>query len=97
MNEALLSGMPVFMTDISPNSAVLPKEWLAKSLNQGYFMTKTKVPLYSPVPQNLAQAIDQYINLDNKLDQKQKAVEIGQQFIPQNLKQQYIDLFNSVL
>ena len=40
MNEALMSGLPVFMTDISPNNYVLPKEWLANSEKTGTLRTR---------------------------------------------------------
>jgi DNA polymerase I-like protein with 3'-5' exonuclease and polymerase domains len=31
MNEALLSGLPVIMTDVSPNNTILPPEWLVEA------------------------------------------------------------------
>lgn len=97
MNEALLSGMPVFMTDISPNNNVLPKEWLAKSLNFGSFMTKTKTTLYEAVPQLLAQTIDNYINTKDKLAIKEQAFSIGNTFSVEELKPRYLELFNNML
>ena len=74
MNEALLSGIPVFMTNVAPNNEVLPKEWLVKSLNCGSFMAKTKINLYETVPQIFAQAIDNYVTSADKQKEKEKAV-----------------------
>jgi len=34
MNEALLSGLPVIMTNISPNNTILPLEWLVEASAQ---------------------------------------------------------------
>ena len=46
MNEALLSGLPVFMTDISPNNKVLPKEWLVPSQKITEFKARTMIVVY---------------------------------------------------
>ena len=40
MNEALMSALPVFMTNISPNNAILPPKWLAESKQIDTFRTK---------------------------------------------------------
>ena len=37
MNEALISGLPVFMTNVSPNNHVLPEKWLVDSDIVGKF------------------------------------------------------------
>lgn len=94
MNEALMSGLPVFMTDISPNNDILPKEWLVQSEQIGMVNTKKPVPVYEGHPKLLARKIDDYINDQNKLEQKQKAFEIAlNNFDPKILKPKYLEIF----
>lgn len=79
MNEALCSGLPVIMTDISPNNKVLPKEWLVKARVKMQFMTRTMIDCYMSDLADLAERIDQFaVMAQGSLDeQKQKAFEIG--------------------
>ena len=95
MNEALLSALPVFMTDISPNNAVLPKDWLAESTKIGSFRTKSMVDIYNVAPDKFANVIDKYIKNNNKKEIKEKALSIGlENFSVGNLKQKYLDIIN---
>lgn len=97
MNEALLSALPVFMTNISPNDYILPLEWLVRSEDIGTIRTKTRVQLYEANPKALANLIDTYIKSKNKNEQKQKAFEIGfNNFAPENLKQKYLDIISQI-
>ena len=45
MNEALLSGLPVFMTNVSPNNQILPQDWLVESDSIGTIRTKVRINL----------------------------------------------------
>lgn len=93
MNEALLSGLPVFMTDISPNNTILPKEWLVKSTKINEFKARTEIDVYEANPEMLAELIDNYIDSSNKLDQKQKAFDLGyNNFSTDVLKDKYLDI-----
>ena len=93
MNEALLSGLPVFMTDISPNYTILPKSWLVPSKKIDEFKARTMIDVYEANPEALAKLIDDYVNDANKIEQKQKAFEIGMNnFATENLKQKYLDI-----
>jgi hypothetical protein len=95
MNEALLSALPVFMTDISPNDHILPKEWLIKSSSLGTFRTKVRIELFEANPRELAYSVDNYINDKNKNIQKQNAFNIGyKNFAPENLKDSYLDFIS---
>ena len=97
MNEALMSGMPVFMTDISPNNLILPKEWLAKSEFVKEFMTRVGIQLYAADPRGLAKILDKYFAKKDLSDDKEKAFNLGyENFSSDILKQKYIDLINSV-
>lgn len=96
MNEALMSGMPVFMTDISPNNFILPQEWLAKSTKIGSFMTRTEIDIHSASPKDLARVVDEYLNQKDLSKDKAKAFEIGyDNFSPEKLHNIYNDLLNS--
>ena len=95
MNEALLSGLPVFMTDISPNNSILPKEWLIPSHEYGYIKTKARVLMFQVNIKELAGSIDDYINSNGKLQQKERAYQIGyENFSPDVLGNKYEVIFN---
>jgi glycosyltransferase involved in cell wall biosynthesis len=93
MNEALMSGLPVFMTDISPNNKVLPKEWLASATKNSDFMARTKIDVYEVDSKELAKVVDDYVNNKNKIDLKLKAFEIAHNnYSVDNLYNKYIDV-----
>ena len=93
MNEALLSGLPVFMTDISPNNTILPSQWLVSSKKIDQFKARTMIDVYSADPEMLAKVIDDYVNSPNMTEQKEQAFEIGiSNFAVDNLKQKYLDI-----
>ena len=95
MNEALISGLPVFMTDISPNNLILPSQWLIPSEKIGSFKTKTMVDLYSPNLDKFASLIDDYVKNSNKVDSKQQAIDLGfSHFSVENLKDKYLEIIN---
>ena len=92
MNEALVSGLPVFMTDISPNNQILPSDWLVSSSKVSTLMTRVKLDVYEADVKELAKKIDLYINSDKRL-QKEKALTIGfENFDPSILKDQYLEI-----
>lgn len=97
MNESLLSALPVFMTNISPNNKVLPENWLTNAKIVDQFRAKTMIDVYEADPELLANLIDNYVGLsdDQKDEQKQRAFEIGyNNFAPEKLINSYIDLIN---
>jgi glycosyltransferase involved in cell wall biosynthesis len=97
MNEALMSALPVFMTDISPNNLILPKEWMFKAVSLGLLSSKTKVELYSAAPNTIAMYIDSYVNSSDKIDKKTMALNLGQErFSTNSLKEKYLELLNSL-
>jgi len=97
MNEALMSGLPVFMTDISPNNFILPEEWLIESQKIGKLMTRMALDVYEADARTLANYIDNYVKLKDKSESKKKAVEIGlNNFNINKLKQQYLDIINNM-
>ena len=95
MNEALMSALPVFMTDISPNNAILPDKWLAESRKIDTFRTKSMVNVYDAKPDKLAKIIDTYVGNNKKLKIKETAVQIGlENFSVDKLKNKYIKIIN---
>jgi glycosyltransferase involved in cell wall biosynthesis len=93
MNEALISGLPVFMTDISPNNLLLPKEWLIKSEHINSFQAKSLVDVYDGNPEHLASIVDEYMDNKDKREMKDSALQIGlNHFAKNNLKDKYLDL-----
>ncbi len=97
MNESLLSALPVFMTNISPNNMVLPKKWLVESYLIDQFKTKTMIDVYEANLRKLAEVIDNYILLNDKekLAEKEEAFSIGyEKFAPENLLLDYLKIIN---
>lgn len=79
MNEALSSGLPVIMTDVSPNNRVLPANWLVRSYQDGSFFARTNIELFSAYPQSLGLKLDEFTNLSEEelLTYKDRAYEIA--------------------
>lgn len=93
MNEALISGLPVFMTNVSPNNLVLPKDWLISSKQIGKIKTRTILPVYAGDAAELGGMIDEYLNNEEKQKEKEKAFTIGTQtFSPESLKEKYLKI-----
>ena len=95
MNEALMSALPVFMTNVSPNNTILPEDWLVESTKIGSFRTKSMVDIYNIVPDKFANIVDRYIKNNNKKEFKEKALSIGlENFSIDKLKQKYLKIIN---
>ncbi|MFM7978890.1 MAG: hypothetical protein ACKPKO_06200, partial [Candidatus Fonsibacter sp.] len=93
------SGLPVFMTDLSPNNQVLPKEWLVDAQKTGEFRAKSIIDVYSGDPKQLARLVDNYIGMRKKdqMQIKQQALDIGvESFSSEILKDKYLELFDSL-
>lgn len=65
MNEALASGLPVIMTDISPNNRILPNYWLVPAHLVSSFVARTTIEVYSAHTSYLAARIDQLAAVDD--------------------------------
>jgi len=59
-NEALMSGMPVMMTDISPNNKLLPKDWLVPARRKPSVEIRMTIKTYAAYTHSLAKKIDQW-------------------------------------
>lgn len=58
--EAVAAGMPVVMTDVSPNNDWLPADWLVPANNAGTFVAHNRINLFSADAVALADAIDRF-------------------------------------
>jgi glycosyltransferase involved in cell wall biosynthesis len=97
MNEALLSALPVFMTNISPNNHVLPQDWLVKSDSIGTIRTKIRLELFEANPRDLAKTIDDYMSVKYKRLYKEQAYNIGiTNFSPNVLKDKYLKIISQI-
>lgn len=78
-NEALCSGLPVIMSNISPNFDLLPPEWLISAQATDKLQTRLLLDVYSVQPEELAAKIDWLANLPDKelKAMKAQAYEIG--------------------
>lgn len=97
MNEALMSALPVFMTNISPNNKCLPQEWLTNAAKTDSLMTRTMLDVYSGDPIMLANLIDNYYESDIVLA-KSQAFEIGLvNFSDVYLKYEYLNIIDNII
>ena len=94
LNEALASGMPVIMPDISPNNHLLPKKWLVSATVREYFTPRTRVDVYQVNPAELAEKIS-YFTKDNIQAESRKADEIADSISWERLKDKWMDVLYS--
>jgi hypothetical protein len=95
MNEALISGLPVFMPRISPNSGILPDKWTIEASKIDEFKAKAIIDVYDIDPKTLAKILDDYMEKKNNAV-KQEAFDLGFiNFSTESLKDKYINLINS--
>lgn len=66
MNEALSSGLPVIMSNISPNSRILPKKWLVSANKTDTFVARPPVDVYTTNAKSLAKKINWLCDLTDK-------------------------------
>lgn len=97
MQEALASGMPVVMTDVSPNNAVLPREWLAESTSLGDFTAKTTVEMFEANAESLAERMRQFADPTYVREASRRAAGIAQGFSWETLAPRYTEFFTSLL
>ena len=95
MNEALLSGLPVFMPRISPNNVILPDKWTIEASKIDEFKAKAIIDVYDIDPKTLASKVDEYMEKKDNII-KQEAFDLGFiNFSTESLRDKYINLINS--
>jgi glycosyltransferase involved in cell wall biosynthesis len=90
-NEGLTSGLPLIMSNTSPNDALLPTDWLVPGAFNGGFTSRVPIPYFNVNIAALAQKLDQWAAMpDEAIDQhKARAIELAQQWDPEVLRPQY--------
>lgn len=93
-NEALMSGMPVIMPDISPNNELLPREWVVKSTKTAELQTRDLIDVYTTDPQALAEKMEWMIAQDQSALKIQAFDVAYESFSPSKLKPLYEALWS---
>lgn len=92
-NEALMSAVPVMMTDISPNNRLLPSYWLIPAKKIGSFQARAMIDLYSVDHKELAEMMTVWASMDLQ-HMKNDALNYGMiNFSVGVLKSKYEQLF----
>lgn len=91
--EAIGTGMPLIMTDISPNNSWLPKEWLVPAVVTAEFLAHNSVDVYDADIKILAQKIDEMTQDKFYIPATEKAKKIADKLRPEVLKPQYEKIF----
>jgi glycosyltransferase involved in cell wall biosynthesis len=99
MNEALATGMPVLMTDISPNNTFLPGEWLIHANKIDQFEPRTVIDIYGAEPRDLARKIDEFYLMDEAqlLTEGYKADKLAESISWDVMKPQYVSAFEELV
>lgn len=93
MQEALMAGLPVIMSYISPNKEILPPDWLVLAAHTGTIQTRSSIDLYATKAEDLAFKIDQFARKDLEND-KINAFDIAhKEYAPSSLQEEYNKLW----
>lgn len=99
MGEALSSGLPMIMTDLSPNNQFLPKEWLVPAYKKSSFTPRTIIDIYEADVKLLAERIDWFASLNKEqiFAENQKANALAEQISWTTLLPKYKAFFEQVI
>lgn len=92
--EALASGMPVLMPNISPNDKVLSEDWLCEARHEGYVTTHSDIPMYTSDIKSMIETLHKIENnysIANKL-----ARGLAESMSWSSRKKDYIKLFEEL-
>jgi glycosyltransferase involved in cell wall biosynthesis len=98
MNEALMSGLPVVMTDVSPNSVVLPKELLSTAVHSRVFQARTQVDVFNADPKSLGQKLDWLARMPSSELSRMKSTAYDlayETFSPEVLRPKYVTMLST--
>lgn len=90
VNEALASGMPVIITDISPNNTWLPKDWLVHAALSRQLYGKKVIDVYEPDLVGIAEKIDQFCDENFYMEAVSKAMQLSHSIRWENLVSEYM-------
>lgn len=98
VNEALGSGLPVIMPDISPNETWLPPEWLIPATQTGTRMIANEIDIFETDPYALADKIDEWATYQTAYENAvEKAHTIAKHNSWEALLPVYMELFDRIL
>lgn len=98
MQEALAAGMPVVMSDVSPNDQRLPKQWLVKATKKSSFMARTEIDIYETDVDHLAYKMAQLATDDEFMQWSNKeALRLGKELSWETLKSYYESMLQTVI
>lgn len=97
MQEALSCGMPVIMTDTSPNNNILPKEWLVPVKSKFNFQSRYTIQVNEPDISELANKIKWLAEMDEPtaIENSRIADKISSELDWKIWKEKYLDFLNS--
>jgi hypothetical protein len=96
LNEALASGVPVIMPNISPNNHLLPAEWLVNAQHEGYFEPRMRVDYYKSNVDSILDRINWFKSV-NFEEQSRRAREIAETISWNALLPKYIEAIESIV
>jgi len=94
MQEALSWGVPVVMTDVSPNNAILPEKWLVKSAQKDTFRGHADILVYEADVEALVANITQFKDVEFIQEQSRVARQIAESQSWEVLKPRYLQCFS---
>jgi len=99
MQEALSCGMPVLMTDISPNNEFLPMNWLVPAQKISQFEPRSVVDIYDAPENLLAKYIIEFANMNEEeaTIENDVAKHLGDILSWEKQKPIYEELFNELI
>lgn len=90
LNEALISGLPVIMTDLLPQNKILPSEWLVEAKVYDSLQARMSLNVYNADAMKLAERIEWLCSLNLKYPQA-LAFEMGMEYSADNLRDKYLE------
>jgi glycosyltransferase involved in cell wall biosynthesis len=98
MNEALSCGMPVVMTNVSPNNSFLDTTWLVDAQLEATFEPRTVIGIFSARPEDLAYKIDEFAAMSESQMQAHSAIADGlaQSIDWKVMRKQYVDTLEAL-
>lgn len=99
MQEALAAGLPVIMTDVSPNNKVLPLDWLALAPRVGTFQARTVLDLHEADVDALAAKLQDFAGAGRARAEETgaRAREMGRELSWEKLAPLYRETFQRVV
>ena len=93
MQEALARGIPVIMTNVSPNNFALPSAWLCRASEKAMFRGHAEIPVYDADVDDLVARIELFSHPEFMTAAHVQATFLGEQLSWEILKPKYLQWF----